>query len=130
MTLQFGLLAEYATVGSGNRLIIVHTFDKLLPTPDKIGQPIGFGVIVMRVQGSLTDAGAHHMSIILADEDENPMGVELAGDGFELGVTGPGLPLASQLILPLAPILMPVVGEYKFVVRVGDEPEGYLIGDG
>lgn len=122
MILRFGLLADYATVGAGGKATIVHTFDQLRPTPEKIGQPIPPCFLVARIEGSIADAGSHTLRIRLHDSDENVLPVEIVLEEFTLGITGPGLPLARQIIVPMEGIPMPQLGDYEFVFNV-DEVE-------
>jgi hypothetical protein len=124
IVMRYGLLADYATVGAGKKLTIVHTFEHFRPPPERIGQPIAMGFLVARIEGSIVDAGNHVLRIKVHDGDENPLPMEIVLEEFALGITGPGLPLAAQLLLPLGPVPMPEIGEYEFVLTADGQEVG------
>ena len=124
IAMRYGLLADYATVGAGQKLTIVHTFEHFTPQPDRIGQPIAMGFLVARIEGSIADAGNHTFRIRIHDGDENALAAEVLLEDFALGVTGPGSPLANTLLLPLGPVPMPPIGEYNFVLSVDEHEVG------
>ncbi len=126
MTMRFGLLADYAAVGAAGKLTIVHTFDQFRGTPQPVGAVIAAGYIVARVEGSIADAGVYELTVLINDDDETPLESRMKLEGVELGVTGPGLPLCAQFVLPLAGLAMPPVGSYCFVFRMAEQEVGRI----
>ena len=121
LVLRFGLLADYATVGAGGKLTIVHVFEKVFFIPEL---PTLAGVLVVRLEGSIVDAGPHDVMFELRDFDEVPV-PESRGVVPKQHLTpiGPGLPFILQLIVALG-LKVPPPGDYKFVVVVGDTVVG------
>lgn len=116
--LRFGLLADFAANGAGNKLTIVHVFNRWNPQPEKIGQPIGAGVLVVYLDCSLADGATHSLTVRIVDEDEEELPTKIQVDDLPFSPAGPGLPLSVQLLINLAPIPMPNYGDYKFELVV------------
>lgn len=123
--MRFGLLADYAAPGQGNKLVIIHTFDRFAAAPDRVGKPMGAGFLVARLECSIADGSAHRLVIRLLDDDEVQSPPEIEIEEIVFGSAGAGLPLVAQLVIPLGGIPVPAPGDYKFVVHV----DGIVAGD-
>lgn len=124
VSMRFGLLADYAAPGQSNKLVIIHTFDRFVASPDRIGNPMGTGFLVTRLECSIADGSAHRLAIRLLDDDEVQSPPEIEIEEIVFGSSGAGLPLVAQLVIPLAPIPVPAPGDYKFVVLVDGKAAG------
>ena len=127
ITLRYGLLADFAASGGLGKLTIVHVFDHLIAIPERFGLPLGGGVLVLRLEGSVADAGPNNLRIELRDADERTLpDSTLRLENQFLTPAGPGLPFSAQLIYSLAPLLTPTPGDYHFTVLVSDKPLGTI----
>lgn len=126
LKLRIGLMADFAAAGQRGKLTIVHVFNRFNPPRDKIGTPIGGGVLVVYLEGSLADGAQHSMTVKIRTADEEHLATEIQIEELPLAANGPGLPLSAQVLIGLAGIPMPDYGDYSFEVFADGESIGTI----
>ncbi|HEX9563893.1 MAG TPA: hypothetical protein VF981_07975 [Gemmatimonadaceae bacterium] len=124
--MTFGLLADYAATGQRGKLTIVHVFNRFNPPPERIGQPIGSGMLVACIEGGFADLGDHRLLIRLRNADEELLPLVIEVEGFTLNSAGPDVPPTMNILIQLAPIPMPPLGDYRFELSVDDAHVGFI----
>lgn len=112
LDLRIGVLADYAAFGQRGKLTIVHIFNQYTTTPEGVGNPVGIGILVARIEGSLIDGTDHRLTIRLVNADEDPQGPVIEIDPLTLAPSGPGLPLSAALLIDISKYPMPEPGAW------------------
>jgi hypothetical protein len=124
MELKLGLIADYAILGENDKLVVAGIFDTVWVAAGSRGAvmlPQCF--VVLNLRGSLAEGTEHRVAVRLHNEDEvDVAGMDMGQVAFS--PSGPGRPLAANLILQLRGVPVPRCGEYHFRVFVDEQPIG------
>lgn len=127
--LAFAHLADYAAPGAGGKITVVGIFNTIEDRAKVV--PIVFPqcYLVAEIRARLANGSDHRLTIDLVDADGKQEMV-FFDQQIRLATSGPGSPLAAQIILQFGPGSMPLVvqrrGEYQVRFSVESNPIGEI----
>ena len=118
MHLRYGFIADHITPGHANKKTVIGIFD-LVVAP---AFPIKHKTLslLVRVEGSRLEAGAHRLAIELIDADGQRLG-KSQEIRFELKIEGrayPDAPLGWEFVMEIPDLVLPQAGAYEFTIKV------------
>jgi hypothetical protein len=119
MEIDLALLADAATVDAAGKLNILGIFDRISSTVFPAPHP--HLSLVLRIGGSMKEAGDHTVEIVLRDPDGEEMLRMNGGINIPMGPTGSGGMYRVPQIINMDRLLFPKPGRYSFDVAVDGE---------
>lgn len=122
--MAFAHLCDFAGLGNNGKPIIVGIFDAIQDREQTGSVTLGLAFFITKIEASLVTGTAHDVSIVVQTAD---MAVVHRVDfgKLEFQSSGPGRPLAAQIILPVLGMPFPGMGDYTFAVIV----DGVTVGE-
>jgi hypothetical protein len=120
MIVKFALLADYAALMTGNKLLIVGEFDSMFAPQ----VPLTYGpfFMVARLDAPVSEGTEHRLQIGLYDEDGHLVGERTPETLFRFNAQGPGRPLRGQFLAQLV-MTFPKHGTFEFHIVVDGRTE-------
>ena len=122
-SLRYAHIADFVTLGANGKPIIVGVFDRIVAQAGEVDVP-DFHLIAS-VFCSIAEGEKHKVTVALRDLDRTPIG-EPHTIPLSFGTMGPGNPLSGMLILRVAGLKLPELGEYEFAVSVDNGEVGTI----
>ena len=124
MNLRFALLADYAAVIEGGKLLVAGEFDRVVaPSLPATAPPF---YLVARFDAQVSEGTEHRLRIHLVDADGHEVAPPAAEVPFPFGALGPGRPLRGQVIVQINGAKFPKYGAYEFHLNVDGRNEGVV----
>lgn len=123
LRMVFGVFAEYALIGEGNKLVVAGIFDTTHTRAVNGRFPLTPSRVVIRLTCSIVDGAAHSVSLRLRHEDGELAFTEAQIPNVEFRPSGPGRPMVAQIIARLDGLSVPVLGDYHLEVTIDQEPK-------
>ena len=126
MELQFGFLADYAGPGHQGKLILVGIFDTIFDRTGARPIPVPTCYLVASIEAPTMAGSQHAVAFRITDQDHQEV-----APIFDLGehvfrAQGPGRPLRARIILQLAGVTLPELGDYEVHVLVDGNQIGAI----
>jgi len=119
MEIDLALLADAATVDAAGKLNILGIFDRI--TARAFPAPHPHLSLVLRIGGSMQEAGDHAVEIVLKDPDGKEMVRMNGGVKVPMAPTGAGGLYRVPQVINMDRLLFPKAGRYSFDVAVDGE---------
>ena len=117
MKLQFGLLADHATLSVGGKLILVGVFDNVMIREKTEPVPIPTCDMVLRIEAHVTEGSDHTLRIHLVTEDGDAV-IKPIEAPLKFQMEAPGRPMIAGFIMKFQDLKVPHLGDYSFDILV------------
>lgn len=114
--LRYGMLCDYGTIGNNGKAIAVHIFDNFIRPAGGAARPLPPFHILAKLECSIADGSQHELLALIVDEDHREL-ARFPMLRHEFGAQGPGLPLASQLLIHVNGLVLSRIGAYQILLQ-------------